>query len=155
VADQLWTLVRLAAAPVTGLIAALSRYRRQQREAAQAVVITAVSGKPSQEHHLPPTTESAEREMAMLLRRMRAYLRDPYDYTASRIIGEAAFEACLDRASVLGVRIAELGGAAPASPSEHERTRGLILEGLMAVSRIAGQASVGVGARQGAQHLRR
>ena len=69
--------------------------------------------------------------MAVLLRRMRAHLRDPYDFAASRIASEAAFEDCLDRATALGTRIAELGGAAPANQAERERTRGLILEGLM------------------------
>lgn len=74
--------------------------------------------------------------MAVLLRRMRAYLRDPYDFAVSRVASEAAFEDCLDRAAALGTRIAELGGAAPASQAEHERTRGLILEGLMARHRM-------------------
>ncbi|WP_157033986.1 hypothetical protein [Belnapia moabensis] len=87
--------------------------------------------------------------MAMLLRRMRAYLRDPYDYATSRIVGEAAFETCLDRAGILGARIAELGGAAPAGASEHERTRGLILEGLIAGHRVADQTGGGVPTRQG------
>jgi hypothetical protein len=75
--------------------------------------------------------------MAVLLRRMRAHLRDPYDFTISRIAGEAGFEECLDRAAALGTRIAELGGAAPASQAERERTRGLILEGLMTSHRRA------------------
>ena len=44
--------------------------------------------------------------MAVLLRRMRAHLRDPYDFTVSRIAGEAAFEDCLDRAAALGSCIA-------------------------------------------------
>jgi hypothetical protein len=134
-------LAGLAAASVVGLVTMPGRYRRRQA-AARAAVNAAVGERPSQEHHLPPTIETAEREMAMLLRRMRVYLRDPYDYAASRIVGEAAFETCLDRAGILGARIAELGGAAPSGPSEHERTRGLILEGLMVGSRTAGQASI-------------
>jgi hypothetical protein len=80
--------------------------------------------------------------MAVLLRRMRAYLCDPYDFTVSRIAGEAAFEDCLDRAAALGTRIAELGGAAPASPAERERTRGLILEGLMTSHRMAAARTI-------------
>ncbi len=75
--------------------------------------------------------------MAVLLRRLRAYLRDPYDFAASRITSEAAFEECLDLAAALGARIAELGGAAPVGPAERERMRGLILEGLMASRRMA------------------
>ena len=75
--------------------------------------------------------------MAVLLRRMRAHLRDPYDFTVSRIADEAGFEECLGRAAALGTQIAELGGAAPASQAERERTRGLILEGLMTSHRRA------------------
>ncbi len=70
--------------------------------------------------------------MAVLLRRLRAHLHDPYDFPASRITSEAAFEECLDLAAALGARVAELGGAAPVGPAERERMRGLILEGLMA-----------------------
>ncbi len=93
--------------------------------------------------------------MAVLLRRMRAHLRDPHDYAASRIANEAAFEECLDRAAALGARIAELGGAAPAGPAERERARGLILEGLMAERlrasrRTAGRVGGGTAARRGA-----
>jgi hypothetical protein len=75
--------------------------------------------------------------MAVLLRRMRAHLRDPYDFTASRIADEAGFEECLSRAAALGTQIAELGGAPAASLAERERTRGLILEGLMTNHRMA------------------
>jgi hypothetical protein len=73
----------------------------------------------------------------LVRRRLRAHLRDPYDFTVSRIASEAAFEDCLDRAAALGSRIAELGGAAPANLAERERTRGLILEGLMTSHRMA------------------
>ena len=91
---------------------------------------------------LSPTIEDAERRMAVLLRRMRAHLRDPYDFTVSRIADEAGFEECLDRAAALGTQIAELGGAPPASQAERERTRGLILEGLMTSHRTAAAGGV-------------
>lgn len=148
-ADPLWMLAGLAATSVAGLVATQGWYRRRRQAAARAADRTAVGGEASREFHLPPTIEAAEREMAMLLRRMRAYLRDPYDYATSRIVDEAAFETCLDCAGILGSRIAELGGAAPAGPSEHERTRGLILEGLMAGHRMAAQTGGGVATRQG------
>ena len=74
--------------------------------------------------------------MAVLLRRMRAYLRDPHDFAVSRISSEAAFEDCLDRAAALGTRIAELGGATPMSQAERERTRSLILESMMTSHRM-------------------
>ena len=78
--------------------------------------------------------------MGLLLRRMRAHLRDPWDRAASRIAGEAEFEGCLDRAVLLAARIAELGGAAPADLDERERTRGLIMQALMAGRRVAAGA---------------
>ncbi|TDH57884.1 hypothetical protein E2C06_35555 [Dankookia rubra] len=84
--------------------------------------------------------------MAVLLRRMQAYLRDPYDFTASRIADEAGFEECLGRAAALGTQIAALGGAPTASLAERERTRGLILESLMTKHRVAA-----VGAKGAAQ----
>ena len=93
--------------------------------------------------------------MAVLLRRMRAYLRDPYDFAVSRIAGEAGFEECLDRAAALGTRIAELGGAAPVTQAERERTRGLILEGLMTSHRITLDKSISrsdLGDATGAKH---
>jgi hypothetical protein len=137
VADPFWVLAGLgaASAPLTaGLVSAVA-WRRRRRAA--RVALTIGSGTPPQEYHLPPTVEAAEREMAVLLRRLRAHLRDPYDFPASRITSEAAFEECLDLAAALGARIAELGGAAPVGPAERERMRGLILEGLMASHRMA------------------
>ena len=78
----------------------------------------------------PPTTldiKSTERQLGMLLRRMRAYWRAPYDFTTSRISNEAEFERCLDLATTLSIRIAELSGAAIAPP---ERIRDQILQSL-------------------------
>ena len=126
-ADQLWAMVGLAGAtaPLAGLVAALVRYRRQRR----AALVFHGRCAP-RDHHLPATIEAAEGEIAVILRRMRAYLRDRYDYTASRIADEAAFETCLDRVTVLGAQIAELGGAA-VDQTERERIRGLVLEGLL------------------------
>ena len=128
-ADLLWALagVGAASAPLAaGFVTALVRrwWWRTERAALP-------TGCTEPDYHLSLTIEAAERRMAVLLRRMQAHLRDPYDFVASRIASEAAFEDCLDRAAALGTRIAELGGAAPASQAERERTRGLILEGLM------------------------
>ena len=148
-ADPLWMLAGLAAISVASLVVALGWYRRRRQAAARAADRSTLGGGASQEFHLPPTIEAAEREMAMLLRRMRAYLRDPYDYATSRIVDEAAFETCLDCAGILGARIAELGGAAPAGPLEHERARGLTLEGLIVGQRVADQTGDGVATRQG------
>jgi hypothetical protein len=144
VADPLWALAGLGAASMplaAGLAAALARRRRRRAE--RAAFAAGAGGAPGAEHHLPPTIEAAELGLAVLLRRMRAHLRDPHDYAASRIAGEAAFEDCLDRAAALGARIAELGGAAPEGPAGRERTRGLILEGLMAEGLVAGRRTAG------------
>jgi hypothetical protein len=132
-ADALWSLIGFSAALASlaaGLAVTLARHRRWR-----AARVAGCCGAPRRDYHLPPTIEAAECEMAVLLRRLRAHLRDPYDFTASRITSEAAFEECLDLAAALGARIAELGGAAPVGPAGRERMRGLILEGLMASSR--------------------
>jgi hypothetical protein len=123
--DPLWALASLAAASAP--LAAHLAWRRRGRSKHGPGQAAA----PPRDYHLPPSIEAAESEMAVLLRRMRAFLQDPYDFPASRIADEAAFEDCLDRAATLGARIAELGGAAPAGPAEWERTRGLILDSLM------------------------
>lgn len=128
--DLLWALAGLGAASAP-LVATLVRRRRRPPCAALAAGCT------PPEYPLSLTIEDAERRMAVLLRRMRAHLRDPYDFTVSRIADEAGFEECLGRAAALGTQIAELGGATSASLAERERTRGLILEGLMTSHRIA------------------
>jgi len=126
VADPLWALATIAAAMVSlsAALAGWARYGRRQKPYVSECVA------PARDYHLPPTIEAGEREMAVLLRRMRAYLRDPYDFSVSRITCETAFDDCLDRAAALGNRIAELGGAAPADPVERARARGLILDSL-------------------------
>ena len=139
-ADLLWALASLGAASAplaAGLATTLVRRRRRRAERA-----TLAADCTEPDYHLSLTIEDAERRMAVLLRRMRAHLRDPYDFAASRIASEAAFEDCLDRAAALGTRIAELGGAAPASQAERERTRGLILEGLMTRRRMTAARTV-------------
>ncbi len=116
----------------TGLAGALARRRRTRRAADRAAIAAGAAAERGREYHLPATIEAAERELGLLARRLRAHLRDPWDYAASRVAGEDAFEGCLDRAVLLAARVAELGGAAPAGPAERERMRGQILEGLMA-----------------------
>ena len=67
--------------------------------------------------------ERAERQLGMLLRRMRAYRRAPYNFASSRISNDAEFERCVDLATVLGLRIGELSGASIGAPRERERMR--------------------------------
>ncbi|MDO9713843.1 hypothetical protein [Paracraurococcus lichenis] len=132
----LWFPAALGAAGLLFLLTlAITLVRRWRWQAALDARIAACS-QPRRDYHLPPTIEAAERELATLLRRLRSYMRDPYDFAASRITSEAAFEECLDRATHLGVWIAELGGAVPADQAERERTRGLILESVIQSRRI-------------------
>lgn len=131
-ADPLWVLASLASAVVSVAMYFAVRVRQGQRQETIAAHCLAQG----RDYHLPPTIEAAEREIAVLLRRMRAYLRDPYDFGASRITCEAGFEECLDRAAALGDRIAELGGAAPGGQAERERARGLILDSLLLGRRL-------------------
>src|SRR4051794_10267614 len=101
-ADLLWALAGLGAASAplaAGFATTLARRRRWR-----AAHVAPAAGCTELDHHLSLTIEDAERRMAVLLRRMRAHLRDPYDYAASRIANEAAFEDCLDRAAALGTR---------------------------------------------------
>src|SRR5690349_892799 len=77
----------------------------------------------------PPTLdiESTERQLGMLLRRLRAYRRASHDFSTSRISNDAEFERCLDLATTLSIRIEELSGAAIAPA---ERIRDQILQSL-------------------------
>ena len=134
---HLWILLGLGLG--SACIGGLGFGRRRRRAAARAASPTRPPG--TQGHlrpdHLAPTVEAAELQLALLFRRMRAHLRDPYDRAASRIAGEAEFEACLELAAELSLRIGELGGAAAAGPAERDRVRGQILDGLMASCRAS------------------
>jgi hypothetical protein len=77
---------------------------------------------------LPSSTEAAERQLGMLLRRMRAYKRAPYDFARSRILHDSDFEHCLDQATLLSIRVAEFGGDLVATSEERERIRFQILQ---------------------------
>ena len=73
--------------------------------------------------YLPPSIEAAERQLGMLLRRMRAFERAPYAFSSSRILDDTEFERCLDAATALSIRIAELSGGVTPGPAERERIR--------------------------------
>ena len=80
-----------------------------------------------------------ERQLGMLLRRMRAYRRAPYEFASSRIRNDAEFECCLDLATALGLQIGELSGACIAAPRERERMRDQILQSLSWTSASPGR----------------
>ena len=145
---HLWILLGLGLG--SACIGALRLFRRRRGAAARTASPTrppAAAGHPRSDH-LAPTVEAAELQLALLFRRMRAHLRDPYDRAASRIGGEAEFEACLDLAAALSLRIGELGGAAAAGPAERERGRGQILGGVMGRCRARPGGGGGTPARR-------
>jgi len=130
--DHLWTVLGLGLGSISaaGLWMALGRRRRAAAGAAHAPGLRGAHER-SWPAELAPTIEAAELQLALLFRRMRAYLQDPYDRARSRIAGEAQFEECLDLAADLSIRIGDLCGAAIPHAAERERIRGQILQGLM------------------------
>jgi hypothetical protein len=130
--DHLWTLLGLGSGSISAVRVwiALGR-RRTAPKAAAGTADPITAGEDQRLDHLAPTVETAELQLAMLFRRLRAYLRDPYDFAASRIADEAQFEDCLDLAADLSIRAGNLCGAATTGPAERERARGQILQGLM------------------------
>jgi hypothetical protein len=99
--------------------------------------------------YLAPDIEAAERQLGLLLRRMRAYQRAPYDFARSRIPDDAEFERCLDLATALGLRIRELSGASMADARERERIRDQILESLSRNANVLGRVIAGRSAKIG------
>jgi hypothetical protein len=119
-----WILAALSPVLCIGPTVAVAQRGRGQSRAAARSLPAAL--------HLAPDLEAAERQLGLLLRRMRAYRRAPYDCARSRIRNDAEFEGCLDLATALGLRIGELSGAPMAAPRERERIRDQIVEGLSA-----------------------
>lgn len=127
-----WILAALSPVLCIGpTVAVAQRGRGQSRAAAQPSFAQPRGSLPAA-LHLAPDLEAAERQLGLLLRRMRAYRRAPYDCARSRIRNDAEFEGCLDLATALGLRIGELSGAPMAAPRERERIRDQIVEGLSA-----------------------
>src|SRR3712207_5871140 len=136
--DHLWTVLGLGTGSISvaGLWIALGRRHAAARVATRPAGSPAAAGECRWSGDLAPTIEAAELQIALLFRRMRAYLRDPYDFATSRIAGEAQFEDCLDLAADLSIRIGDLCGAATLDMAERERIRGQILQGLMLGNRV-------------------
>ena len=145
--EHLWTVLGLGSGPMisaAGLWIVLGRRRAAAavRAASACPVVAGAGERRRPGGDLAPTVEAAELQLALLFRRMRAYLRDPYDLAGSRIAGEAQFEECLDLAAGLSIRIGDLCGAGtPLDAAERDRVRGQILQGLMLGNRaVAGLA---------------
>ena len=125
--NDLWMLAGLGPVLCLAMLAGFASCRRRAwREAAEAAFIPPDGGGRAAEY-LPQDVEAAERQLGMLLRRMRAYWRAPYDFANSRIADDTEFERCLDLATALGIRIEELSGGLLAASAERERIRHQIL----------------------------
>jgi hypothetical protein len=124
-ANDFWIFLGLG--PVLCIGAGLVQRRRRMRRTAATAAFTRPDG-----NGVAGTLDlqAAERQLGMILRRMRAYRRAPYNFASSRIRNEAEFDRCLDLATMLGLRIGELSGAVIAAPMERERIRDQILQSL-------------------------
>jgi hypothetical protein len=121
-----WIIAALGPVLCVGTAVAFATRRRSWRAVTQAAfTLPDGSGQPAE--YLPTSVEAAERQLGMLLRRMRAYWRAPYDFASSRIVNDTDFERCLDLATALGIRIEELSGGLIAAPAERERIRNQIV----------------------------
>ena len=125
-ANNLWIIVGFGPVLCVGPAVAFAKRRRAWRTAARAAFTRPDRNGPAGVLEV----EGAERQLGMLLRRMRAYRRTPYNFVSSRIRNDAEFEHCLDLATMLGLRIGELSGASIATPRERERIRDQILQSL-------------------------
>ena len=123
-ANDLWILVGFGPVLCAGSAVAFAEGRRAWRTAARVAFTRPDTNGPAGVLDV----EGAERQLGMLLRRMRAYRRAPYNFASSRISNDAEFERCLDLATILGLRIGELSGASTAAPRERERMRDQILQ---------------------------
>lgn len=107
--------------------------RRASRRAMQATSAQSDQSRQAREY-LAPSIESAERQLGILLRRMRSYMRAPYAFEESRIRDAADFERCLDLATALCLRREELSGGSAPSPLQRERVRDQVLLSVSATS---------------------
>jgi hypothetical protein len=116
-ANDLWIVLGFGPVLCVGAAGFVQRRRRMWRFAARAVFPRPNGNGPTGIVDI----EAAERQPGMLLRRMRAYRRAPYNFVSSCIKNAAEFDRCLDLATALGLRIGELSGALIAAPRERER----------------------------------
>ena len=123
----MWVVADFCPVLCMATAAAFARRRHNGRGTAPSPA-SPQSGSGAADECLPSTTEAAERQLGMLLRRMRAYQRAPYDFAKSRIVNDADFEHCLDLATLLSIRIAEFGGGLVATSEERERIRFQLVE---------------------------
>jgi hypothetical protein len=137
--NEFWMLAGFGPVLCSGTAIVAAR-RRRGRPGASGTALTRSGGYGSagKRPTLDIEIESAERQLGMLLRRMRAYRRAPYDFAASRISNDADFERCLDLATTLSMRIEELSGAAVVPA---ERIRDQLLQSLSSRDMASGDAN--------------
>ena len=133
ITSNLWMLLSLAAGSIIG--AGLGTFVGTRRRAAvRSFADSAFKPPPGDDLHGTCdilTIEEAERQLALVYRRLRAYLRNPYDFEGAKIKDEAGFDHCLDLAASLNIRISDLGGAVtPPGEEGRQQVRQQILEGL-------------------------
>jgi hypothetical protein len=121
-AHGLWMVASFAPLLCVGAVIAFARGRRTFGATRDPAWEPPDSREDGAEYR-PPSIEAAERQLGMLLRRMRVYQRAPYEFAASRIQNDAEFERCLDLATALSIRIGELSGGVIAEAGEPERIR--------------------------------
>ena len=94
-ANDVWILVGFGPVLCAGSAVAFAEGRRAWRSAARVAFTRPDTNGPAGVLDV----EGAERQLGMLLRRMRAYRRAPYNFASSRISNDAEFERCLDLAT--------------------------------------------------------
>jgi hypothetical protein len=127
-----WLLICATAVALAGaaMVTRIGARRAATLRLVAAAAAEAPAGNPSSDVERLSGNE-AELELCLLYRRLRAYLRDGYDVERSRIKDQAGFEACLDRAVALNVRIAQVHGAEiPADEEARSEVRAQLLAGL-------------------------
>jgi hypothetical protein len=121
-AHGVWIVASFAPLLCIGAVIAFAKGRRASGTGREMASEPPYGGEQTAEYR-PPSIEAAERQLGMLLRRMRVYQRAPYEFAASRILNDTDFERCVDLATALSIRIGELSGGVLAEAAERERIR--------------------------------
>lgn len=123
-----------------GTVIAVANHRRRAWRMATEIAFTPADDDGEARHYAAPSIEAAERQLGILLRRMRSHLQAPYDFATSRIANAADFERCLDLATGLYLRLGELSGAPIATSLERERVRDQVLLSLASTPGLSAAA---------------
>jgi hypothetical protein len=131
--DTLWLLLGLAAGPLAGagIVAWIGTRRRAAARTFAATMFTPPIDGELHGVGALLTIDQAEWHLGLLYKRLRAHLRDPYDFETSRMKDKTDFQSCLELAVSLNIRISDLSGAVtPPGEEGREQVRHQILGGL-------------------------